>query len=156
MPAVDPVRRNSPLWLGLTCAIAAVLCNFLFFLRPPAQQAIPWLSLLLALAALVFLGLGVKRLFGQRRGIGARVLGLAVALISLLLSAGAIFGFYSARAVPASADAPQIGQKVPAFTLADTNNRPVSLAELLAGGPADSGSATAPKAVLLIFYRGYW
>lgn len=156
MPTTDKVRRNSSLWLGLVLGVAAVLCNFLFFLRPPAQQVIPWLSLALALAALVFIGLGVKRLFGQPRGIGARIFGSAVALVSVLLAAGAVSGFYTSRAVPASADAPQIGQQVPAFTLADTNNRPVTLAELLAGSSLDSSSATAPKAVLLIFYRGYW
>ena len=152
----DTARRNSSLWLGLICAVAAVLCNFLFFLRPPAQRAIPWLSLALAVVAIGLLVLGLRRLFTEPRGVGARILGSAIALVSLLLSAGAVFGFYSARAVPASADAPHIGQTVPTFTLADTNNRPVSLTEVLAGGPTDPSSATAPKAVLLIFYRGYW
>ncbi len=149
-------RRNSSLWLSLALGVAAVACNFLFFLRPPAQAAIPWLSLALAVAALLFLALGVRQLFGQPRGVAARILGSAVALVSLVLAAGGIFGFYTARAVPASADAPHVGQSVPAFTLADTNNRPVTLAELLAGSSVDSDSATAPKAVLLIFYRGYW
>jgi len=156
MPEAIKIRRNSSLWLGLVCALAAMLCNLLFFLRPPAQSAIPWLSLALALAALAFLGLGLRHLFAQSRSIAARIFGSAVALVSLFLSAGTIFGFYTSRAVPASIDAPHIGQKVPAFTLPDTNNRPVSLAQLLAAGSADSASATAPKAVLLIFYRGYW
>jgi O-antigen/teichoic acid export membrane protein len=149
-------RRNSSLWLSLVLGLAAVACNFLFFLRPPAQAAIPWLSLALALAAFVFLGLGVTRLFGQPRGIAARIFGSVVALVSLIFAAGGTFGFYKARAVPASADAPQIGQTVPAFTLADSGNRPVTLAELLAGSSVDSASGVAPKAVLLIFYRGYW
>jgi Mg2+/citrate symporter len=156
MPDANKARHNSSLWLGLLCAVAAVACNFLFFLNPPARQAIPWLSLALAVAALALLGLGLRRLFTQSRSIAARIFGSAVAVVSLLLSAGAIFGFYTARAVPASADAPQIGQKVPEFTLPDTNNRPISLAPLLAAGTGDSSSATAPKAVLLIFYRGYW
>lgn len=149
-------RRNTSLWLSLGLGVAAAGCNFLFFLRPPAQAAIPWLSLALALAAFVFLGLGVKRLFGEPRGIAARVFGSAVALVSLIFAAGGVFGLYSARAVPASADAPHVGQNVPAFTLADTKNRPVTLTELLAGNSVDSDSAAAPKAVLLIFYRGYW
>jgi uncharacterized RDD family membrane protein YckC len=148
-------NRNSSLWLGLIAALAALLCNFVFFLNPPAQGAIPWLSLALAAVALVLLALGVKNLFMQRRTIAARIFGVVVVLFSLLLSVGSIFGFFHARAVPASTDAPQIGQKAPDFTLADTTGQSISLAQLFAPAPGDAAAA-APKAVLLIFYRGYW
>jgi hypothetical protein len=154
LPTNKP-RRNSPLWLALLFAVTAVLCNFIFFLNPPAQKTIPWLSLALAVFALAFLAIGVKNVFSQPRTITAKILSSLVVLIALLFSAGSIFGFFHARAVPASTDAPQIGQKIPPFTLPDTNNRPISLAEFLAAGSTDS-AATAPKAVLLIFYRGYW
>jgi hypothetical protein len=132
-----------------------VLCNFIFFLNPPLQSAIPLLSLVLAVAALVFLGLGVKLLFTQPRGIAGRFFGTFVVLVALLFSAGSIFGFFHARALPPSADAPQIGQKAPEFALTDTNGQSVSLAPLFAPVPGDV-SAVAPKAVLLVFYRGYW
>ncbi|HZE25074.1 MAG TPA: hypothetical protein VE054_13850 [Blattabacteriaceae bacterium] len=74
--------------------------------------------------------------------------------------------------MPSSAAAPQVGQKVPDFTLADTSGNKVSLDQLL--GKADASvsasantatgqaipvglsTATPTKAVLLVFYRGYW
>ena len=148
-------RRNVFLWLGLLIALGAGLCNVVIFLNPPAQSLIPWLSVALGIIALVLVGVGVKDLFTQPGTAAKRVLGLFVALLALLFSAGSIFFFKEARAVPASADAPQIGQKAPDFTLPDTNNQNVSLAQLFAPAPGGS-AAVAPHAVLLIFYRGYW
>jgi hypothetical protein len=70
-----------------------------------------------------------------------------------------------------------VGQKVPDFTLADSNGNKVSLGQLLGKAdssisasatpasannstgqaiPAGMSPATPPKAVLLVFYRGYW
>jgi len=60
--------------------------------------------------------------------------------------------FVVARWLPPSTGAPQVGQKVPEFTLPDSTGRQVSLNELLTT-PIDG---KAPKGVLLIFYRGYW
>jgi len=54
--------------------------------------------------------------------------------------------------LPASSAAPQVGQKAPDFTLSDTNNKPVTLAQLL----VEPINNKPPKGVLLIFYRGYW
>jgi peroxiredoxin len=60
--------------------------------------------------------------------------------------------FIEARRLPASAGAPQVGQRAPDFTLTDINHKPVALAELL----AQSVNNKPAKGVLLIFYRGYW
>ncbi len=152
MPDAAKFRRNSFLWLALIFAVAAVLCNLLFFLRPPAQSAIPWLSLALAVAALLLLALGVKNLFTQPRTIAGKIFASTLALAALLISAGAISFFYTSRAIPASTGAPQLGQIAPDFTLPNTNGAAVSLDTLFSPAP---GTA-APKAVLLIFYRGYW
>jgi len=97
----------------------------------------------------------VKNVFAQPRSVAARIGGTLVVLLALLFAGSSLFVSYHARALPASADAPHVGQKVPDFTLADTNGQPVSLAQLFALAPGDP-SAAAPKAVLLIFYRGYW
>ena len=51
-----------------------------------------------------------------------------------------------------TAGVPQVGQKTPDFTLANTNGQQISLAQLLS---TPVGNAH-PKAVLLVFYRGYW
>jgi hypothetical protein len=152
VPDTAKFRRNSSLWLALIFAVAAVLCNLLFFLRSPAQSAIPWLSLALAVAALLFLALGVKNVFTQPRPIAAKIFASTLALIALVISAGAIAFFYGARAIPASAEAPQLGQVAPDFTLPNTTGAAVSLDTLFSPTPG----AAAPKAVLLIFYRGYW
>jgi hypothetical protein len=82
-----------------------------------------------------------------------------------LLFALVIFISLSARKLPESAGAPQPGQKAPDFTLADTSGNKVSLEQLLSSSAAPTATASAgatvtggnaPKAVLLIFYRGYW
>jgi len=98
--------------------------------------------------------------------------------VSLLLCGLVAIAAVTSRALPSSAAAPQVGQKVPDFTLADTHGLKLSLGQLLGkehislvGPPREvlekmgmanqlppvaAGSATPPKAVLLVFYRGYW
>jgi peroxiredoxin len=66
-----------------------------------------------------------------------------------------IFTFFLARKLPGTIAAPQIGQRVPDFTLTDANGQSVSLDSLFTPASGEPQSA-APKAVLLIFYRGYW
>jgi hypothetical protein len=147
-------RRNTALWAGCLLTLVAVLSNGLYFLSPPAQAAIPWLNLGLAVVALVFLIIGLRRAYASPPAYRGKVSGSIFAIISILLLAGSIFGFFAARKLPSAGEAPLVGQKVPDFTLPDTNKRPVALAQLLTG--AAPVSATRPKAVLLIFYRGYW
>lgn len=145
-------RRNAALWVGLVLALLGPLSNGLTFLGFPAF-AVPGISLALAVigAGLVFLGLW--RAF-RRSGIyKGKIAGSILAVLSVLLLGLSIAFFWSARHIPPlSAGTPAIGQRVPDFTLPDSNGQPVSLSQLFAGS---SGSA-APKAVLLVFYRGYW
>jgi hypothetical protein len=155
MPDMIESRRNWNLWLGFLFALGAILCNAIFFVNLPGQRAIPWLSLVLAVVALLFLARGLKRAFGQPRVYGGKIPSSIFAVVSLLLAGVALFAFFSARTMPAPAGAPQVGQKVPDFTLADTSGQPVSLAQLFAPA-ADGSQVIPPKAVLLIFYRGYW
>jgi len=153
MPETTASRWNWTLWLGFLLALGAVLCNGVFFLNLPGPQVIPWLSLLLAVVAFILLINGLMRVFRQPRIYRGKVFSSIVSVVSLLLVAFAIFAFFRARELPASAAAPQVGQKAPEFTLVDTTDKPVSLDQLFASG---TDSAPAPKAVLLVFYRGYW
>jgi len=148
-------RRNLDVWWGLLLALAALLCNVIFFVNPPLQRAIPWLSLLLAVSTLIFLGRGMKLAFAGPRVYPGKILSSIVAAISLLLVGLALMVFFGARAIPAAALAPRVGQRAPDFTLTDTSGQRVSFDQLFAPA-ADDPQATAPKAVLLIFYRGYW
>jgi predicted permease len=153
MPEQSQPRSNRAVWLGLLFALGAILCNVALFFAPPSQQAIAWLSVLLALAALILLVVGLARAFGRPQVYRGKILSSVLSLVSLLLAAFAIFIFVHARALPPSAGAPQIGQRVPDFTLADTSGQPVSLDQLFV--PA-AGDTSPPTAVLLIFYRAYW
>jgi len=155
MPDAAEQRRNFDVWWGLALASAAMLSNAIFFLDPPAQRAIPWLNLFLAVSALIFLGRGMKRAFQSPRVYRGKVLSSIVAGISFLLVALGLGIFFLARAIPTAARAPQVGQRVLDFTLADTSGQPVSLDQLFTPSAGDP-EATRPKAVLLIFYRGYW
>jgi hypothetical protein len=143
-----------------------------FFLKLPGQRALAWLGPLLAAAALVYLAVGLKRAYTQPQVYRGKVLGTILGVLALLVCGLTVFGFFQARALPDSAGAPQVGQKAPEFTLADTRGNMVSLAQLLstslpetehgvassanAGPKTAAGAAPAPKAVLLVFYRGYW
>jgi hypothetical protein len=147
-------RVNWAMWLGAFLLITAILSNTLFFAKVPGQQALPWLNLFLGAAAVVVCVFALRRarsLPELRRGKAA---GWTLSILSGLLLAFSIFAFYAARKLPLANGAPQVGQKAPDFTLRDTRGVPVTLAQLLSS--PIPGSSERPKAVLLIFYRGYW
>jgi len=150
--AVKERRNNSAVWLGLILAVVSLLSQGLFFLKVPGQNTLPWLSLALATVAVILVLLGVKRAFFESQLYRGKVAGSIITVVSLLLFAMTLFGFVTARKIPGTASAPQVGQKAPDFTLADTNGQNISLADLLS---TPVGNAH-PKAVLLVFYRGYW
>ena len=165
MPDGTQPRNNVATWWGLLFAIVALGCNAAFFVGAPFQAAITWLSLLLAAVALIFLVIGLTRAFRQPQVYRGKVLTVVLTVIALLPAGISALGFVGARKLPGATAAPQVGQRVPDFTLADTSGKPVSLDQLLAASSATSSglppsgeafSSAAPKAVLLIFYRGYW
>jgi hypothetical protein len=152
MPDPSDRRSNLAPWWGLLFALGAMGCNVVLYVGSPAQSAMPVLSLVFAIIAIIFLVIGLKRAFGQPQIYRGKVLTVVLTVVALLPAALNAFAFVAARKLPNSTAAPQVGQKVPDFTLADTSGKPVSLDQLLS---ASSGTQ-APKAVLLIFYRGYW
>jgi hypothetical protein len=169
MTEIAERKRNWMPWFGLLLALAAIFSNAGFFLGLPGDKAIPWLSLVLAIAALVCAIAGVLRAFRQPQVYSGKISGSILGVLVLLIGALTCFGFIHSRALPAAAGAPQVGQKVPDFTLVDTNGAPVSLGQLLGKNgssqsiPATSdvhitpaAALTPPRAVLLVFYRGYW
>jgi hypothetical protein len=148
-------RRNSAMWAGAILTLLGVASNFLYFVSAAGTAIFPWLTLLISAAGLFLLFAGVKRAFGQPQVFRGKVTGSIFTLVALLLFALTVWGFFNARALPASPHAPQVGQKAPDFTLTNTSGQPVSLAQLLSS-PVDAASGKAPKAVLLVFYRGWW
>lgn len=151
MPDVTSTRRNSALWLGLLLFLLAIFSNAFSFVHLSSHTT-PWLNLVLPILALLVLLVGVVRAFRQPQIYRGKIWGTIVAVLSLLICVGSVFFFMVARSVPRSSGAPQIGQRVPDFTLPDSTGQTVSLSQLFAATPGGA----PPKAVLLVFYRGYW
>jgi len=145
-------KRTLAPWVGLFLTVLGALSNGLPFIGFPAAS-VPWISLLLSLTGFVIVLLGLWRAFGQSTVYAGKLSASIAAAFSLLFLAGAIDFFWSARHIPAeSAAAPQVGQRVPDFTLPDSTGHSVSLTQLFSG----SAGKEPPKGLLLIFYRGYW
>jgi hypothetical protein len=181
-------RFNWQIWAGFLLSLAALVSYPFVFVRFPVTRDFPWANLLLFGIAAALLLLGVRRAWTRQKpdpgvpdgaaplgwdGEGGRTFAKIVASVLATLSV-AILGFFIfaafiiSRWLPASQGAPQIGQKAPDFSLADTNGRLVSLSELLSapinGETGNAGALarnerearTVPKGVLLVFYRGSW
>jgi len=146
-------RINWPLWSGLLLSLIAFISYFFVFVWLPITRDFPWANLILFALAVVLLVIGVRRAFTANQTRKAKlvasiVAGFGLTVLGLFLLTFFVFG----RRLPPAPGAPQVGQKAPDFTLPDSNGKSVSLSELtskeLKGRP--------PRAVLLIFYRGYW
>ena len=150
------VRRfNWPLWAAFLLALIAAFSYFAFFVRFPVTRDFPWANLLLFLLVAVLLLMGIRRGFARDRAhpTGSKIITSIVSVVSVAIFAFFVFViFIGGRWLPPSTGAPHVGQKVPEFTLNDSNGRQVSLNELLST-PIEG---KPPKGVLLIFYRGYW
>ena len=155
-------RLNWPIWLGLLLSFFAFFSYPLIFVNWATTRDFPWANLILLAIAEVFIVIGLKRAFAPERRILSKIVGAVGAVLSGLVLIGFIFvAFIAPRQLPQSANAPQVGQKAPPFTLTDINNKQMSFSDLLSQPiPSDRAemvsTARPPKGLLLIFYRGYW
>ena len=143
-------KWNWPIWAGFVVIVAG-LFSYEFFVRFPITRDFPWANFLLLGIGSALLIVGLFRAFGRPQVYRGKIIGSVFAVVAVLAIAFFSYGiFYFLRQVPASAGAPHVGQKAPDFLLLDQNGKPVGLGDLLRGpsGP--------PKAVVLIFYRGFW
>ena len=148
-------RINWPLWSGFLLTLAAFLTYFFIFVWFPSTRDFPWANLVLFVIAGVLLVIGLRRAFASDcpHRTRSRIVSSIFSLLSLAVFALFVFIiFIGGRWLPASKGAPQVGQRVPEFSLPDTSGKQVSLNDLLTT-PIDG---KAPKGVLLVFYRGYW
>ncbi len=146
-------RLNWRIWAGFVLSLVAGLSYPFLFVRWAITREFPWANLVLFAIALVLLFLGLRRAFKPDKRIVSKVFSSLAAAFGVLFLAGLLFMiFVMGSWLPRSVAAPQVGQKAPDFTLTDSNNKPVTLAQLLSE-PIDN---KPPKGVLLIFYRGYW
>ena len=146
-------KLNWPLWAGFLLTLFAFLSYMFLFIEWPITRDFPWVNLILFAIAMVLLALGLRRAFKPDKRIVTKIFSSLAGALGLLLIAGFLFLYFvQGRSLPASAAAPQVGQKAPDFTLTDPNSQPTTLAQLLSQ-PINN---KPPKGVLLIFYRGYW
>jgi len=153
---------NWQIWAGFLLSLTVLFSYPLLFVDWPITRDFPWANLLLFAIAVVLLFIGVRRGFAPDCRLISKIVSSVLAALSVSVFGMFIFvAFVASRWLPASTGAPQVGQKAPDFTLVDTNDKPVSLSELLSSPitsepPASAGGPRAPRGVLLIFYRGYW
>jgi hypothetical protein len=142
-------KWNWPIWVGFAVIIAG-LSSYELFVQFPITRDFPWANLLLFAIGVALLLIGLFRAFGRPQVYRGKIFGSIFAAIALLLVAFFSYViFYVLHQVPAAAGAPRVGQKAPDFLLLDQNGSPVGLGDLLRG-------PSGPKAVALIFYRGFW
>ena len=138
---------NWLVWVGFGVALLATFSYIPFFSRFPSTRDVPWVNLLLFLGAGCLLAIGLYRAFAQSGRYGGKIIGAALSALSLWLFGLFCFGvFYKARNIPAAQTALRVGQQAPDFILAGVDGNLVTLSQLRQG----------KRAVLLIFYRGYW
>lgn len=142
---------NWPLWSGFLLSPIAVLSYPFVFERWPVTRDVPWVNFLLFGLSAVLLVIGLRRAFAPGRLRWLRITtGVIVTTLATALFANfALTVFVHARRLPASAQAPRVGDRAPDFTLPDETGAPVSLSSLLS--PAPVSGAPASKGVLLVF-----
>jgi len=139
--------RNVFIWVGFAIVLVALVSYIPLFAVFPATRDIPWANYLLFLIGGALLAVGIRRAFrdpGRYRG---RLSGSILTVISVLLFAFFVVSVtYFSRQIPGAGSALGVGHRAPAFTLLDTAGKQVSSADLL----------NNHRALVLIFYRGYW
>ena len=140
-------RHNILLWAGFVLVLVAVITYIPIFAVFAATRDVPWVNYLLFLAGAILLALGLRRAFAQPQIYRGKILGSILASLSLLLFALFCFAIlYASKDIPASETAVRVGQPAPNFTLANWDGKQVNLSDQLKNN----------RAVVLIFYRGYW
>ena len=146
-------RINWQIWTGFVLSLVAAFSYPFVFVTWSTTREFPWANLVLFAIAFVFLFFGLRRAFKPEKRIVAKIFSSLAAAFGVLLLAALLFMiFVMGSWLPPSTGAPQVGQKAPEFTLTDSNDRPVTLAQLL----TEPVNNKPPRGVLLIFYRGYW
>ena len=156
-PALIQERPNVAIFYGFIFILLTIASDVpvLYTLTFPGQAFLPWINLALPTIAVILLLIGLKRAIGQPDIYRGKGWASILTVLSILILAGSIWGYRHSTDIPDSTGAPQVGQKAPDFTLSDTSGKPVSLSQLLTT-PIGAPPGKAPKAVLLVFYRGWW
>ena len=138
---------NWLIWVGFAIAAFAAVSYIPLFVPFETTRDIPWVNFLLFIVSVSLLAIGLRRAFARPERYRGKISGPILTVLSLGLFGFFCFGvFVAARNIPSSATALRVGQQAPDFTLATADGKQLTLSQLRQG----------KRAVLLIFYRGYW
>ncbi|HYL38692.1 MAG TPA: hypothetical protein VEV17_22435 [Bryobacteraceae bacterium] len=142
-----PRRQNIPIWAGFVIVLLALVSYIPIFTVFPLTRDVPWANYLLFLLGGGVLAWGLTRAFRDPEHFRGKISGSILGALALLLFGFFCFGiFYIGKQVPSPDNALHAGQPAPSFTLSNAQGKPVALSDLV----------KSHRAVLLIFYRGYW
>ena len=140
-------RRTILSWAGFAIVLVALLSYIPVFAVFPATRDVPWANYLLFLIGGALLAVGVRRAFRDPARYRGKISGsILTALSVLLLALFVVTVTYFSKQLPSSKTALGVGQKAPVFAVLDAAGKQISSADLLKNH----------RALVLIFYRGYW
>jgi len=149
-------KWNWRLWVGFLIALVALTIYIYVGLFLNAHSIV-WVSGALFIVSMALTISGLRLAYSQRGSYRGQVAGPILALLGIsILGLFGLFSYEITKHFAAATNAPAVGQPAPQFTLVDTAGKSVSLTNVLASPVGQSGVTHAPKAVLLVFYRGYW
>lgn len=140
-------HSNFAIWIGFLIVAGSFISYIPIFARYASTRDVPWANYILFLVGGALLAVGLQRAFRHPEHYRGKVSGSITGALSLLIVGLFVaFIFYGGRQIPTSENALRRGQPAPPFVLADAAGKLVSSSELLKNH----------RALLLIFYRGYW
>ena len=138
---------NILIWAGFAIVIAAFVSYVPLFASFPLTRDVPWANYLLFLVGGLLLGAGIRRAFRDSERYRGKISGSILSGLSLVLFGFFLFFiFYLGKQIPSAESALRPGQPAPSFTLSDAAGKLVASSDLLKNR----------RALVLVFYRGYW
>ena len=138
---------NFSIWVGFLIVVASVVSYIPIFTVFASTRDVPWVNYILFLVGGALIAVGLKRAFHDPEHYRGKLSGSILGALSVLIAGFFVaFILYAGRQIPASENALRAGQPAPSFTLVDAAGKLTSSSELLKDR----------RALLLIFYRGYW
>jgi AhpC/TSA family len=122
---------------GALLSTAALIGYFTLSVKVPSLRDSAWLNLLAVVAGL---GLSIAALLRRRSAFAWAGLVLSTLMAAALIG----FVFVLSSQLPSPAAAVEVGDRAPAFELADHRGEPVALSDF------------AGSKVVLVFFRGFW
>lgn len=138
---------NLPIWIGFAIVVAGLASYIPVFTQFAATRDFPWANYLLLLVGGGALAVGLRRAYRDPQRYRGKISGTILGAVAVLLAGFFVFSIvYLGKQIPSAESALHAGQPAPAFTLHNADGQPVAFSDL----------ANNHRAVLLIFYRGYW